>query len=164
LSNGTVYATIDPVTSGFKEFVGTEKIPINVPIYNGRNKSLTLDENGFELRAHPLPNINFYNEDEILSKYYENVSNYVKEVTGAYKVIFFLPFIYHIIFLLILYPISKVYCFDHVVRNSGVSMNYSVKGGQKIGGPGLVNITSILMIPFIIIVIIIHRLFTVITP
>jgi hypothetical protein len=30
-----------------------------------------------------------------------------------------------------------VYSFDHVVRNSDVSLNYALKGTVKVGGPGL---------------------------
>ena len=115
-ATGAVYAVVDSTTGGFKEFVGTDPIPLHVPIYNGRLRpDLTLDTAGFQLLPHPLPSLNFYSEDEVLTTYYAAVCRFVQDTTGAYA----------------------VYAFDHVVRNTGVSMKYAVKDGVKVGGPAL---------------------------
>ncbi len=54
---------------------------------NGRHKaSLTLDTVGFELKEHQLPNLDYYNETQILSTYYDEVCKFIKEATGALKV------------------------------------------------------------------------------
>ena len=115
-TTGTVYAEVDPITGGFAAWVGTNDTTVSVPIYNGRGKDLTLDNNGFQLIQHNIPPINFYDHNEIVMKYYQYVSSFARETLNAYR----------------------VYCFDHVVRNSGVSMKYALKDGQKIGGPALV--------------------------
>lgn len=47
---------------------------------------MTLDDNGFELIEDMPFCIDFYNEEQILSKYYEEVARIVKEKTGAFKV------------------------------------------------------------------------------
>jgi hypothetical protein len=115
-ATGKVYAVVDSVTGGFKEFVGTKAVPMQIPIYNGRLRDdLTLDTAGFQLARHPLPKLDYYNEQEVLTTYYDAVCAFVKEATGAYK----------------------VFAFDHVVRNTGVSMKYAVKDGVKVGGPAL---------------------------
>jgi hypothetical protein len=117
VATGNQYAVVDSATGGFKEWVGTDNITVKTPIYNGRLKpNLTLDTAGFELAKQTLPNINFYNEEEILSIYYNQVSEFIKSASGAYK----------------------VFAFDHVVRNSDVSLNYAVKNGVKVGGPATV--------------------------
>jgi hypothetical protein len=87
---------------------------MQIPIHNGRLRDdLTLDTAGFELKRHPLPSLNFYNEEVVLTTYYDTVCQFIKDATGAYK----------------------VFAFDHVVRNTGVSMKYAVIDGVKVGGP-----------------------------
>jgi hypothetical protein len=113
-STGTVYADVDSVTGGFSSWIGDNQVTIEVPIYNARNTKMTLNENGFQLVVHNLSTpVDFYDKQQVLTIYYEAVGNYVKQVLNAHK----------------------VYCFDHIVRNSGVSMQYSVKDGQTVGGP-----------------------------
>jgi len=47
---------------------------------------MTLDDNGFELIEDMPFCIDFYNEEQILSQYYEEVARIVKEKTRAFKV------------------------------------------------------------------------------
>ena len=115
-ASGRVYAIVDSTTGGFKAFAGTDPIPLQTPIYNGRlHPDLRLDTAGFQLLSHPLPPINFYDEAQVLTTYYAEVCRAVKAATGAHA----------------------VYAFDHVVRNTGVSMSYAVKDGTKLGGPAV---------------------------
>ena len=109
-------ATVDPVTGGFATWEGDCKKPLLVPIFNARKKEFDLDANGFQLVKHGTKLIDFFDERIIISQYYPDVAQFMKETLGAHR----------------------VFAFDHVVRNSGVSMNYAVKEGQKIGGPALV--------------------------
>ena len=116
-ADGNIYAIVDSTTGGFSAFVGTDLQPIPTAIHNGRlagSGQLTLDTAGFELIPHTLPaNVDFYDEPQVLTAYYDEVCRVVQAATGAYK----------------------VYAFDHVVRQTGVSMNYAVKDGVKVGGP-----------------------------
>ena len=118
-STGDIYAVIDSTTGGFSAFVGTDNTTVPTPIYNGRQTRpghLTLDTAGFELLPHKLPALDFYDEQQVLTAYYAEVCRAVEQATGAHK----------------------VYAFDHVVRQTGVGMNYEVKDGVKVGGPALV--------------------------
>ena len=119
-ATGAIYATIDSTTGGFSAFIGNEPTVVATPIYNGRQSPtghLTLDKAGFELLPHKLPtNIDFHNEQQLLTAYYDEVCRVVQAATGAHK----------------------VYAFDHVVRQTDVGMNYAVKDGQKVGGPATV--------------------------
>ena len=117
-STGAIYADVDPVTGGFATWVGDSKQTLSVPIYNARAAAaMTLDENGFQLvERHALTPINFYDERAILSTYYPETAELLRTTLGAHK----------------------VFVFDHVVRNTGVSSRYAVKDGQKIGGPAMV--------------------------
>jgi hypothetical protein len=85
-SKGNVYAIIDPVTSGFSSFNGTDVKPIEVPIYNARKGNFSVHENGFQLVNSVFSSINYYDELEVLNTYYAEVAEFVKCVTGAYKV------------------------------------------------------------------------------
>ena len=118
-ATGEIYAIVDSVTGGFSSFVGTDPTPVTTPIYNGRQTTpglLTLDTAGFQLIPHPLPaTVDFYNEQQVLTAYYDEVCRVVQAATGAYK----------------------VYAFDHVVRQTGVGLNYEVKDGVKVGGPAV---------------------------
>ena len=86
-ATGSVYAVVDSTTGGFSEFVGTDVITIPTAIHNGRQQPhLTLDTAGFELKQHPLPAINFYDEQQVLTTYYDEVCRFVKDTLGAYQV------------------------------------------------------------------------------
>lgn len=93
-SSGLVHVDIDPVTSGFKEFIGVKRIEKEMKVHNGRGLNMTLDNNGFTMLPTTFTEIDFTNEQDILNNYYPQVAEFVKQTTGAYKVV----------------------CFDHVVR------------------------------------------------
>ena len=149
-ATGAVYAVVDSATGGFKEFVGTQAGPVPTPIFNGRlQPGLTLDTAGFELRQQPLPAVDFYNEDQVLTAYYAEVCSFVKEALGAHQV---RPTAAQRCACPVQLPpvrppssslcavssaAVQVYAFDHVVRNTDVSMKYAVKDGVKVGGPAL---------------------------
>jgi len=60
---------------------------------------LSLDKEGFVLLRHQNAVKNFYDEDEILSVYYPECEQVIKEATGA----------------------SRVVAFDHIVRNAAMA-------------------------------------------
>lgn len=112
-SSGQIYVEIDPVTSGFKsEFFGTKIISKEMPVHNGRELNMTLDDNGFTMLPADFSNVDFTNEQDILQNYYPQVADFVKKSTGAFK----------------------VFCFDHVVRHTDVSLNYEKRGDVVVGG------------------------------
>jgi len=61
---------------------------------------LSLDKEGFVLLRHQNAVKNFYDEDEILSVYYPECEQVIKEATGA----------------------SRVVAFDHIVRNAAMAV------------------------------------------
>ncbi len=67
-----------------------------VPIYDlrGVEPEAALDREGFELLRHASAVQNFYDEDEVLKKYYPEAERLIAEATGA----------------------SRVFIFDHTVR------------------------------------------------
>jgi hypothetical protein len=96
-TTGTNFVEIDPVTHGFKtRFPGLTEEPIEVVVRDGRKLEIpmTLDNNGFQLSPCHFDDIDFSQDMEILTKYYPQVADYLKETLGA----------------------SKVYCFAHMVR------------------------------------------------
>mmetsp|Transcript_20462 Transcript_20462/g.22230 ORF Transcript_20462/g.22230 Transcript_20462/m.22230 type:complete len:322 (-) Transcript_20462:140-1105(-) len=114
-TNGQIYVDIDPITSGFKEFVGINRIEKEMKVYNGRDLGMTIDNNGFTLVPTNFTNIDFTDDYDILNNYYPQVAELIKQSTGAFKVI----------------------CFDHVVRHSEVSMAYEKRGNVVVGGPAV---------------------------
>ncbi len=93
-TNGQIYVDIDPITSGFKEFVGIKRIEKEMKVHNGRGLGMTIDNNGFTLVPTNFSDIDFTDDYDILNNYYPQVAELIKQSTGAFKVI----------------------CFDHVVR------------------------------------------------
>ena len=59
--------------------------PVDVEIQNGRGQA-TLSQNGFELTRSPAPKVDYYEKDEVVSKYYKDCEELVKGATGATKV------------------------------------------------------------------------------
>lgn len=62
-----------------------------ISIFDGRPiaKDLTLDENGFTLTRLPTAVKDFYDNDEVLSVYYPEMEEIVKQATGCSKVVVF---------------------------------------------------------------------------
>lgn len=83
-----------------------------VPIYDGRAiaSEFALDREGFALANYQTAVRDFYDEEEVLRVYYPEAEQFVKEQTGAVRVVIF----------------------DHVVRNAGRSQ----PGVNKIREPG----------------------------
>lgn len=115
MGTGQVYMEIDPVTSGFSSMVGQDRIEVDVPLYNGRGKGFTVDNNGFALVQHKCPDIDFTSEHAILTQYYPLAAEFIRQQMGAYK----------------------AYPFGHFVRSGKGTMKYSVENGQRIGGPAI---------------------------
>lgn len=68
--------------------VGLVIVPTPVTVYNGRLlQPFSLDKNGFEMVNHKYEHIDYYDESEVINKYYEECSRLVQEKTGAKKVI-----------------------------------------------------------------------------
>jgi hypothetical protein len=97
---------------------GSDTAPVGLDIYdacvnilNGRSIPTTLDRNGFTLLQHSYDHIDYYDEMEILQKYYPECCKLVKEATGA----------------------SEVYAFDHNIRVSTKKswLNDSNKSPEK---------------------------------
>ena len=89
-------------------------------VMNARNligsKEISLDKNGFEMihcNIHHL-NLDFFNNKEVLDKYYIHCADFIKDRTGA----------------------KNVYAFDHNIRSaSGKKTKKMIKGGQQVQGP-----------------------------
>jgi len=77
---------------------------------------LTLDQNGFEMRAHHLAatDLDFLNNEHVVRTYYPECAEIVREVTGA----------------------SLVAAFDHNIRSAaGKQSKRRIQGGQQVQGP-----------------------------
>jgi hypothetical protein len=83
-----------------------------VPVYNGRAiaSTFTLDQEGFAMADYNTSVKDFYDDEEVLRVYFPEAEQFVKEQTGAVRVI----------------------VFDHVVRNAGRSQ----PGVNNIREPG----------------------------
>lgn len=88
LSTGTVYTRRD-LSGSDGEFIGTDPKPVEVEITNGRGRDITLDQNGFCLVADEAPAVDFFNDKEVLEKYYTACEELVMKVTGASRVLAF---------------------------------------------------------------------------
>ncbi len=79
-------------------------------------KILNLDDNGFQLLESNLNNlqVDFFNNDQVIEKYYPYCSDEIKNFTGA----------------------KYVFAFDHNIRSaSGKKSKKMIKGGQQVQGP-----------------------------
>ena len=79
-------------------------------------KVISIDKNGFEILPNNIShlNLNFFNNREILNKYYIHCADFIKDRTGA----------------------KNVYAFDHNIRSaSGKKTKKMIKGGQQVQGP-----------------------------
>jgi hypothetical protein len=76
----------------------------------------TVDGHGFELLAAPLeiPDLDFFNQDQVVTAYYDQCARIVQDSTGA----------------------TQVFAFDHNVRSAaGKSSAKRIAGGQQVQGP-----------------------------
>ncbi len=74
---------------------------------------MTLERNGFELRAAPVADYDFLDHQEVIAGYYRDCEQLVADATGA-----------------------RVWAFDHNIRSAGgQAEKRQVKGGQDVQGP-----------------------------
>lgn len=88
LSTGLVGTHRDG-TGSDGEFFGVDPTPIEVEVLDGREKGMTLDENGFALVQHRLEHVDYYDNTAVLGKYYPEVERLVAQETGAKMVVAF---------------------------------------------------------------------------
>ena len=80
------------------------------------NKEMSIDKNGFEMIPCNIKHLNldFFNNKEVIDKYYIHCADFIKDRTGA----------------------KNVYAFDHNIRSaSGKKTKKMIKGGQQVQGP-----------------------------
>ncbi len=99
---------------------GTDLEERQMPVHDARGRAgperHTLDANGFELVARPIaaPDIDFFDHDRIVRRYYPDCAAIVREETGA----------------------RLVAAFDHNVRSvSGNRSGRRIEGGQQVQPP-----------------------------
>eukprot|EP00164_Ancoracysta_twista_P007618 GFYU01010850.1.p1 GENE.GFYU01010850.1~~GFYU01010850.1.p1 ORF type:complete len:332 (-),score=90.65 GFYU01010850.1:128-1123(-) len=95
VSTGNVYLN-RAVTGSDAEPTGLDPTPVEYDVYDGRDAGLTIDSNGFQLFEHKYSHVDYYDEQQIVTKYYPEVAAFLKEKLGA----------------------KKVYVFDHNVRSA----------------------------------------------
>ena len=114
--NGRVYTRRD-LEGSDSNWVGVNFQGYEILVEDGRSKNVaTLEKHGFELIRHDLERleIDFYNNDQVLEKYYPICENTVKDATGA----------------------QAVYAFDHNIRSAiGKKSKKTITGGQQVQGP-----------------------------
>ncbi|MGR8921841.1 MAG: CmcJ/NvfI family oxidoreductase [Gammaproteobacteria bacterium] len=99
---------------------GTEGVNLErreMQVHDGRapGAPCTLAANGFELLERPLedPDLDFFDHDQVVRRYYPSCARLVEEATGA-----------------------RAYAFDHNVRSaSGKQSKTRISGGQQVQGP-----------------------------
>lgn len=80
------------------------------------NSQRTVERNGFELMCRPLKDgdLDFFNHYDVVTDYYPQCAELVKQTTGA----------------------AQVYAFDHNVRSAaGKETQARIEGGQQVQGP-----------------------------
>ncbi len=102
---------------------GSEGINIDkkeMKILNARDslarKNISIDSKGFEIINSNIQNlgIDFFDNNEVLNKYYNHCADFIKDRTGA----------------------TSVYAFDHNIRSaSGKKSKTMIKDGQQVQGP-----------------------------
>ncbi|CAE7343311.1 unnamed protein product, partial [Symbiodinium necroappetens] len=71
------------------EFFGTDPVALEVPIANGRDEKLNLDENGFCLLPHGWAHIDYYDNEKVIETYYSECEDIVRKATGASRALAF---------------------------------------------------------------------------
>jgi hypothetical protein len=93
-------------------------VPVEVKVLDGRELGMSVDKNGFTMVPHKCPQLDYYDESQVLKEYYPECCRLVKEITGA----------------------RKVYAFDHNIRASaetmsGATLPRSITGGNQVQTP-----------------------------
>mmetsp|Transcript_1141 Transcript_1141/g.2188 ORF Transcript_1141/g.2188 Transcript_1141/m.2188 type:complete len:331 (-) Transcript_1141:13-1005(-) len=113
LSTGRVGTNRDLLGSD-GEFFGTDPIALEVDISNGRGKQLNLDENGFCLLPHEWAHVDYYDNQQVIGKYYAECEDIVQRATGA----------------------SRALAFDHNIRaKQRKKAGESLRGGSAVQEP-----------------------------
>jgi hypothetical protein len=117
-----------------RDETGTDAPPVGmdmqeriVSIENGRlsEEPYSLEVHGFQLVEHKYDHIDYFEEEEIVHRYYKEVEEFVKKTSGA----------------------KKVVAYDHNIRSTrthnwinpeGDATNQAIKGGNLVQGPALV--------------------------
>ena len=83
------YINADPVT-GVREqnFRRVEQL-MQIENLRGRENSVSLDKNGFQFFRHPAKHTSFANDQEIQEEYYPESIEFIKQATGASRVVLF---------------------------------------------------------------------------
>jgi hypothetical protein len=85
--------------------------PVDVSVENARDRTLTLDENGFELQQDPIAQVDFLDTHSVITDYYPTCEQLLQRVLG---------------------PKAKVIkAFDHNVRISSSSFGEKLKGSTE---------------------------------
>jgi len=99
------------------DYVGCDFVRRDVQVLNGRGREFSLDDHGFTLVQDPREHIDYFDEKQVLEKYYPEVCELVKKATGA----------------------KEVYAFDHNVRSNALSdSKKQLQGGNQVQGPAFV--------------------------
>ena len=92
ISSGKVFHDVhmSQLTINKTNTTGIEDIDVEKPVYNGRGESLSLDRNGlFLLKNANFDGINFFDHDEICTKYYKALEAFaLKNIPNVHKVFF----------------------------------------------------------------------------
>ena len=125
LSTGNIYLSRDSKGTDEKP-VGLENCDIQLPVFNGRLIEANLDLHGFTFLQHKIHHIDYYDEEEIIGKYYNEVCDTIRKQTGAFKVV----------------------AFDHNVRASitkswmnedgNERVEKKIKGGSNVQSPAMI--------------------------
>lgn len=79
----------DPVTGIRQQNFGRTEEVMQIENLRGREDSVSLDKNGFQFFRHPAKHTTFANDQEIQDEYYPESAEFIKQVTGASRVVFF---------------------------------------------------------------------------
>jgi len=71
---------------------------VEVDVHNGRGRGFTVDENGFELAEHHYEHVDYYDSEQVVTRYYPAIAAWLRERLNAHR----------------------VYVFDHNVRSAAV--------------------------------------------
>ncbi|PFH48557.1 hypothetical protein AMATHDRAFT_65098 [Amanita thiersii Skay4041] len=88
-NSGRVYLDSHCVPIAVNGETNWEKVVKEVQIEDIRHQinAFTLDNSGFQFFNHPTKHVSFSNDDEIRRDYYQECAEFIKEVTGAKKVV-----------------------------------------------------------------------------